>query len=250
MRNWYTSGFIQKTIYGTGRAAHLIIWSDVPNATSPACGRPYPISTRILDDMKTLATYWAGTPSDPPLYVTLFTEFQTYPCTESQWSGAEGYYALLQQRMLEIRDIFHANAPNARVSIGWGGWQARWDDPGDGGGKSLISHFADVMRQMDFQSVQFMSDDGNDDDAQRMVSILGAYGPVMVAHYKPEHASTARFHDDIAAIMTDDALGKLVAHGLFAWSFMDQSMFNNPEDPIEAANFSLVVDAVRRYSRR
>ena len=200
MRYWYTSGFIRHTIYGTGRAAHLIIWSDVPNATSPACGRPYPVSTDILSDMQTLATYWAGSAADPPLYVTLFTEFQTYPCQESQWSGAEDYYALLKVRMLQIRDIFHQYAPNAKVSIGWGGWQARWDDPASGAGRSLIPHFADVMRQMDFQSVQLMHDDGNIDDARDMVAALGAFGPVMVAHYKPEGSDDSRFHDDLAAI--------------------------------------------------
>ena len=249
MSYWHTSGFIENHIYGTGRAAHLIIWSDGPNATAPVCGRPYPFSDQILTDMQQLATDWAGTATDPPLYVTLFTEFQTYPCVESQWAGAEDYYAILKQRMLQIRDIFHQNAPNARVSIGWGGWQMRWDDPANGGGKSLIPYFSDVMSQMDFQSTQLMSGDTNVNDATRMVTALGAYGPVMVAHYKPENTSTTTFAADISAIMTNAFIANLVQHGLFAWSFMDQACFDDMLDPIEAANYSLVVNAVRAFGR-
>jgi len=82
-----------------------------------------------------------------------------------------------------------------------------------------------------------------------MVAMLGAFGPVMVAHYKPETSNDARFHDDVSTIMTDGFLSDLVSHGLFAWSFMDQSTFNDASNPAEAANYQLVEDAVQRYSR-
>ena len=49
--------------------------------------------------------------------------------------------------------------------------------------------------------------------------------------------------------MTDGFLGDLVAHGLFAWSFMDQSTFNDASTAVETANYQLVEDAVERYSR-
>lgn len=249
MQYWYTSGFIRNSIYGTGRAAHLIIWSDGPNVTSPVCGRPYPVSTQILADMQTLATYWAGAANGPPLYVTLFTEFQTYPCIEDQWVGAQDYYNLLKTRMLQIRDIFHQYAPNSRVSIGWGGWQTRWDDPTNGGGASLIPYFADIMSQMDFQSTQLMNNDANVQDAQRMVSALGQYGPVMVAHYKPENTSDSTFYADISTIMTSSFLGGLVSHGLFAWSFMDQACFNDMSNPAEVTNYGLVLNAVQTFGK-
>ena len=249
MSYWHTSGFIQNNIYGTGRAAHLIIWSDLPNATSPVCGRPYPVSEQILSDMQELAFYWAGSASDPPLYVTLFTEFQTYPCVEDQWAGAEDYYTLLKQRMLQIRDIFHENAPNAKVSIGWGGWQMRWDDPANGGGSSLLPYFADVMAQMDFQSTQLMGGDTNVNDATRMVTALGAYGPVMVAHYKPENTSLTTFAADVSEIMGSAFLTNLIEHGLFAWSFMDQACFDDMLDPLETTNYGAVVNAVRAFGR-
>ena len=183
------------------------------------------------------------------MYVTLFTEFQTYPCQESQWAGAEDYYAILKQRMLQIRDIFHQYAPNSRVSIGWGGWQLRWDDPASGGGSSLLPYFADVMAQMDFQSTQLMASDTNVDDATRMVTALGAYGPVMVAHYKPENTSLTTFAADTGAIMTNAFLSSLVEQGLFAWSFMDDACFDDMLDPLEAANYSAVVNDVRAFGQ-
>jgi hypothetical protein len=30
--------------------------------------------------------------------------------------------------------VFHQHAPNARVSLGWGGWQTRWEDEASGAG--------------------------------------------------------------------------------------------------------------------
>jgi hypothetical protein len=251
MQYWHDSGFIANKIYGTGRAAHLIIWSDVPNVTSPVCGRPYPVSDRINGDMVQLAQIWAGKPTDPPLYVTLFTEFQTFPCVENQWVGAQDYYSVLQQKMLQIKDIFHQYAPNSKVSIGWGGWQLRWDDPANGGGASLMPYFANVMRQMDFQSFQSMDDSNNVTQVREITQYLGRYGPVMLAHYKPQNSDSTTFHNDVTTMLTDSFLGEMTGHGLFAWSFMDGSLFNDvTTSAIEAANYQLVRDAVLRYGRR
>lgn len=240
MAGWQTSVIPQ--IYAGGRAIHLVVYSGEEKTGEP-CGRQYPISAGVSDDMARLARIFAGTPTDPPLFVTLFTEFQTYPCVENQWSGAEDYYTLLQAKMIQIRDIFHLLAPNARVSIGWGGWQDRWDDPANGGGRSLFSHFAGVMRQMDFQSFQAMQDDTNVDDVRDMTRTLGAYGPVMVAHYKPDSGSLTTYEADMRAIMTDSYLREMRSYGLFAWSFMGSAQMSDP------AVFALVKDAVLRYGQ-
>ncbi|MGB2693671.1 MAG: flexitail domain-containing putative surface protein, partial [Dehalococcoidia bacterium] len=240
--------------YASGRAMHLITWSPgpetgcLPTPTQDG-GRQYPISAQVLDDMRRLAEIFGGNVGDPPLYVTLFTEFQTFPCIDNQWAGAEGYYLLLKTKMLQIRDIFHAYAPNSLVSIGWGGWQARWDAPGVGGGRSLFPHFDDVSSQMDFQSFQAMhyssvpTEPPNQADVRAMTATLGAYGPVMVAHHKPDGFHPDAFDRDIQAIMTDSSLSDLAADGLFAWSFMDQAEIN-----YSPTNFSHVRDAVLRYS--
>jgi hypothetical protein len=56
----------------------------------------------------------------------------------------------------------------------------------------MFQHFADVLRASDFQSFQAMQSDGNVEDVRAMVRTLGAYGPVMLAHYKPNIARRPR----------------------------------------------------------
>jgi hypothetical protein len=46
-----------------------------------------------------------------------------------------------------------------------------------------------VLRASDFQSFQAMATDTNTGDIRAMVRVLGAYGPVMLAHYKPDNGS-------------------------------------------------------------
>src|SRR5206468_12004712 len=74
-------------------------------------------------------------------------------------SDLTNYYRALKDRYLEAMAVFHQYAPNSRVSLGWGGWQARWDAPATGGGRSLFGYFADVMRASDFQSFQARSEE-------------------------------------------------------------------------------------------
>jgi hypothetical protein len=138
------------------------------------------------------------------------------------------------------------NAPNARVSIGWGGWQLRWDNPATGDGASLLPYFDSVMRQMDFQSFQAMQDSSNVDDIRNMTRALGAYGPVMLAHYKPNSGNDATFLADVTAMMTDSYLAEMRGYGMFAWSWMDQGNFNDPD---EATQYQIVRDAALRYGR-
>ncbi|MGA2284859.1 MAG: hypothetical protein ABSG55_01140 [Dehalococcoidia bacterium] len=240
MSNW-REAFVP-SVYASGKALHIIVAASGGPETGVPCGRQYPISAGIDIDMVQLAHIFAGTATDPPLYVTLFTEFQTYPCVDNQWKGAEDYYAALQAKMLRIKDIFHQYAPNSKVSIGWGGWQSRWDDPTNGGGRSLFPYFANVMSQMDFQSFQAMQDDGNVNDVRGMSKALGAYGPVMLAHYKPNSGSTTTYSADLTAMMTDDFLREVTGYGLFAWSFMDTAQMSS--DP---SIFTLVKDALLRY---
>jgi hypothetical protein len=235
--------------YQSGYAMHLIVFSDTPESQiqtqfGMACGRPYPLSERFLDDMRLLAQTFAGTADGPPLYVTLFTEFQTYACSDNAWNPdapTTAYYQALKARYLAALALFHQHAPNARVSLGWGGWQTRWDDPASGGGRSMFAHFTDVLRASDFQSFQAMQSDSNVADVRAMVQVLGAYGPVMLAHYKPDNASQAIFDEDTEAMFTDSYLSELIATGLFAWSFMDQA--NLSSDP----SYVFVKSAVQRY---
>ncbi len=238
--------------YAAGYSLHLIVYTGDPEGpvSTPhgqACGRGYPLSDRFLDDMRRLARIFGGRAAGPRLYVSMFTEFQTYPCSDNAWRAdpaATAYYRALKDRYLATRAIFHQLAPNSRVSLSWGGWQARWDDRATGAGRSLFRHFADVLRASDFQSFQAMATDSNTADIRAMVRTLGAYGPVMLAHYKPDNGSGAVFAADLRAILTDRYLAEVTRDGLFAMSFMDAT---NLAASSELHGF--VRAAVRRYGR-
>jgi hypothetical protein len=238
--------------YAAGYHLHLIVYTggaEGPVATryGQACGRPYPLSARFPGDMAQLARIFAGRAGGPRLYVSLFTEFQTYPCRDNAWSvdpAATAYYRALKDRYRETLATFHRLAPNARVSLSWGGWQARWDDPATGAGRSLFGHFADVLRASDFQSFQAMATDGNAGDIRSMVGVLGAYGPVMLAHYKPDNGSGTVFEADLRTVFTDRYLAEVTRRGLFAMSFLDGANL-----AASAELQGLARAAVRRYGR-
>ncbi len=232
--------------YAAGYALHLVVFSNSPERSiaTPrglACGRDYPLSPGFLDDMHRLAQTYSGT---GPLYVTMFTEFQTYPCIDNQWLGNENYFRALQDQYIAAKNIFHQYAPNSHVSLGWGGWQARFDDPARGGGRSLFPYFADVMNASDFQSTQAMQSDTNVADMQDMIRTLHNYGTgqVMVAHYKPDNGAQATFDADTQAMLTDDYLLRATTNGLFAFSFMDNANLAASEP-----SYQFVKNAVVRY---
>jgi hypothetical protein len=249
---WETDAYHQSMYdqqYAAGRSVHLIVWTGGPETTvatsyGTACGRPYPLSDRFLGDMQQLAAAFAGSGT---LYVTLFTEFQTFACTDNAWNPnaqSNAYWRALKDRYVAAMGVFHQHAPNSRVSLGWGGWQARWDDPSTGGGRSMFGFFADVMAASDFQSFQAMQGDTNVSDVRAMVNVLNDFGPVMLAHYKPNNGSQPVFTADVQTMLTDAFVGEMVAGGLFAWSFMDQANINASE-----ASYTLVRDAVRRLGK-
>jgi len=238
--------------YASGRALHLIVWSGggapttFSTAYGTACGQPYPLSDRFLGDMQQLAQTFAG-PASSRLYVTLFTEFQTYPCSANEWNPnpqVNAYYRALKDRYLAAVAVFHTYAPNSRVSLGWGGWQTRWDNPATGGGRSMFQYFADVMRASDFQSFQAMQGDSNVNDVLAMTTTLGAYGPVMLAHYGPDGGSQAVFDADVHTMLTDSYLSQATAAGLFAWSFMDDR-----GSTATTSEFNFVTAAISRYAQ-
>jgi hypothetical protein len=248
---WLTDAYhrgMYATQYAAGRSLHLIVWTGDPEgsvstAYGTGCGRAYPLSSRFVDDMRTLAGALSG---GGTLYVTLFTEFQTYACSDNAWNpNAETnrYWRALKDRYVEARTAIRAAAPNARVSLGWGGWQMRWDDAATGGGRSMLQHFADVMGASDFQSFQAMQSDTNVGDVRAMTQALGRYGPVMLAHYKPNSGAQATFDADVGAMLTDVFIGEMRSYGLFAWSFMDQANISS-----EAA-YQEVRAAVQRHGQ-
>ena len=242
--------------YNAGYALHLIVYGGDAVSTisvntettkyGTACGRPYPLSIGFLSDMQQLAEIFAGAAHGPPLYITLFNDFQTYPCVADAWSpntATTNYYRALKDQFTAAEAIFHANAPNARVSLGWDARQARTDDPALGAGRSLFAHFADVMEASDFESLEATQDDENAADIAATVRILGGYGPVMVAQYKPDDGSQSTYDADMEALFgPDGSVPRLVGEGLFAFSFSDDAQMK-----ASAATYQLVESAVTRY---
>lgn len=251
MARWRTS--VVPQAYSTGYALHLIVYSGdttgvVTTKYGTACGRPYPLSIGFLSDMQQLARIFAGSAHGPPLYVTLFSDFQTYPCVTGAWdpnAATTNYYRALKDQFTAAEAIFHANAPNARVSLGWDSRQTRTDDPAHGGGRSLFTHFADVMEASDFESLEATQAGGNAADIAAMVRVLGAYGPVMVAQYKPGDGSQSTYDADLEALFgPGGSVPQLVGEGLFAFSFADDAQMNT-----STGAYQLAETAVTRYGK-
>src|SRR4030042_348292 len=94
-------------LYKNKYIVHLITWADLPeeNIVTPhgqACGRSYPVSSQVIDDMKQLAQIFNG---EGLMYVSLFTEFQTYTCTDNNWVGNENYFNTLKDNYRKIKDM-------------------------------------------------------------------------------------------------------------------------------------------------
>lgn len=254
--SWHHS--IYQSAYSAGYSLHLITWSPTPETTFTAstgtvCGRAYPLSSQWLDDMRQLARAFGGPSSGPPLYVTLFTEFQTYPCIDNAWNPSpevNAYYQALISQYTAAVAVFHQYAPNSRVSLGWGGWQTRFDDPATGAGRSMFQYFATAMRAGDFVSFQAMAGDSNLTDIRNMTATLGAYGPVMLAHHMPDGDTNsiatvnAVFANDVSTLLTASSVNNLVGHGLFAWSFLNDT-------PMQASTttFGIVDAGVTAFGR-
>jgi hypothetical protein len=249
MDGW--KGTLIPKLYRAGYALHVVQWapegeSQLSTRYGPACGRPYPLSDQFLPDMKHLAQIFGGPASGPPLYVTLFTEFSTYPCVDNEWDSATNYYLALKDQYRAAYQVLHANAANVHVSLGFGGWLGAYDYPQKGGGRSLINHFTDIMKASDFQSFQAMNDDPNQNAPQilTMTRLLHPYGPVMLAHLKPDNESQSVFNSDVRTIFTDSFIQQATAAGLFALSFMTTHLVD--ADP---ATFQFLKAAVTRYGR-
>ena len=251
LAGWRTTVIPQAN--GAGYALHLIVYSGdttgvVTTKYGTACGRPYPLSIGFLSDMQQLARVFAGPAHGPPLYITLFSDFQTYPCVTGAWdpnAATTDYYRALKDQFTAAEAIFHANAPNARVSLGWDSRQTRTDDPAHGGGRSLFAHFADVMEASDFESLEATQPGGNAADIAAMVRILGAYGPVMVAQYKPGDGSQSTYDADLEALFgPGGSVPRLAGEGLFAFSFADDAQMN-----ASTGAYQLAETAVTRYGK-
>ena len=240
--------------YEKGYALHVVVsdWDvddpEVPVATEygPGCGRAYVLSPRFLDDMRTLAGIFAGQAGGPPLYVTLFQEVNKFACKDGAYGESPAYYRALQDQYLAAMRVIKQTAPNARVAMGWDGYQVESDHPDVGGGRSMFEHFAGVLRESDYQAVLAKQPYGNINQIQRSVRLLGVYGRVMVAAYGNKDTTTEVFNSDIRTLLSDDSIADLTSAGLFAWSFNTDRVLETGS----AATVDFLEDVIRRTNPR
>lgn len=242
--------------YAAGKALHLILvptWdhpTPVDTKYGPGCGKAYPLSPEFLDHMRELATYFAGKADDPPLYVSVFNGLEKVSCTDDAGYRVDppttNYYRALKDRYLEVRQVFHQNAPNARVALNWDGWQANGDDPELGSRRSLIEYFSDVLAVSDFQSFSGFEEDGNAAEVERMVAELGQYGPVMMSYFGPYRDFTGEtLRSDLNSVFAPERIKKLTSQGLFAWGFRSHKYVD-----VSPEAYSLTKEVVNRYGQR
>ena len=232
--------------YAAGFTMHLVVWSGqgyskVPTRYGTACGQAYPLSSQFLRDMEQLAQIFRP-PEGGRLFVTLLTEFQTYACKGNEWSGdpqSTAYLQALQDQYLAALRIFHTLAPGTKVSLGWGGWQARWDAPAVGGGRSLFKHFANVMRESDFQSFEVIGSATDGSDILAMTRALGRFGPVMLAYYKPLEDSIATARAHLRMVLSPQFLGRVTSAGLFGLGLMDDRLVTNDPQSLAIATAAI-----------
>jgi serine/threonine protein kinase len=241
--------------YAEGYALHLIVsdWEvDDPEISvitphGVGCGRAYVLTSDFPRHMRSLARIFAGQPDDPPLYVTVFQDVNKMGCQDGYYAdeaSSTAYYEALKDRYLEILQIFHEEAPNSRVALGWDAWQAGSDDPKTGYGRSMFPHFADVLAVSDFQSVIAKQRLGNVDDVRQSVRILGEYGPVMVAAYGNDKTD-AIVDEEVRTLLSDTSIAELTGYRLFAWNFNSEGVLSRAGRP----TLDFVKDVVRRTGR-
>ena len=227
-KKWIEDGFLEQ-LWDKGYIIHIITygWKEMH------------ASQDFVDDMEVLSNM-ISKPDDGKHYVlfSLATEFQTYVEPNNEYNSKTAlFYDRLMFYLREAKNAIRANSPNAKVSFCWGGWQARWEDLANGGGRSMFKYFSDLMKEMDFMSFQLMQGDGNigfpHNDLEDMIDAIRPYNPhLMVAHYKPEGSNIlenqAVFNMDISNLFTNDYAAAIKQKGLFAFSFMNNIYLTDP----------------------
>ncbi|MEV4842755.1 BTAD domain-containing putative transcriptional regulator [Micromonospora matsumotoense] len=237
-------------IYGYGRAMHLVVatWGDgesIDTRFGRACGQAYPLSPEFMVDMRRLARAFAGKADGPPLYISMFHGLQKMSCANTGYladAATTNYYMALKERYFELVELFHRQAPNARIGLNWDGWTASYDEPDIGAGRSMFQYFVEAMSVSDFQSFNAFEKHGNAEDIRQMVDVLGRYGPVMVAYFGPHEDPVDIYLKDLRETFTPTALAGLTAKGLFAFSFRDDDVQRAAPEVM-----TLTTEIVRNY---
>lgn len=207
--------------YAANRALELVVWL--------ADSTDYAISPQFQTDIRTLTRLYKGSgPNYGPLYIVLFSEFETYK------DGDAAYQAKLMSAYLSAVTVIHSEYAKARVALGFGGYG--WDGVHD----RDLSAYRQVIDASDFTAVQQMQACDSDANGQNImvakvrssVKQLGSYGkPVMISHFKlwgDTACQISAFDRFNREMFSDASLADLTANRLFAWNFMSDHYVNDP----------------------
>jgi hypothetical protein len=217
----YSSTEIVSNLYRQGKALELVVWlADEPS---------YAVSPQFLSDLQQLIETFKGNgPYYGPLYVVLFTEFETY-------SSQPGYYQQLRSQYLAAVKEIHSIYDQAYVALGFGGYVWSAATP-----VRDLSFWEPAIAASDFTAFQAMQDeaskasDGGNivvPEIEDAVHQLGQYHrPVMISHFElwgdPAGASST-FAQVASQLLSPSELEKLTTEGLFAWDFMGDDYIND-----------------------
>lgn len=223
------------TLYGKGYAQELIIWlHDYPQ---------YAISDDFQEDLKEMIEIFKGEgPERGPLYVVLFTEFETY-------SDDPEYYIQLKEAFMDSRETIKGVYEGANVAIGFGGYG--WSGIEE---RELKDWEEEVLMAGDFAAVQAHHHVSNMDlmipQVRNSIEQLGSYGkPVMLSHFRIWKrdgegglSTEEAFRRFIMEMHTEESMTAMAEDGLFAWNFFWDDFINEP-----GAAYNAIQDVVRTF---
>ncbi|HEX6981650.1 MAG TPA: hypothetical protein VF181_02715 [Balneolaceae bacterium] len=218
---YYVERNTMAELYHEGYAQELVIWlNDYPQ---------YAISENFQADLKELIQIFKGNgPDYGPLYVVLFTEYETY-------SNDPVYYLKLKDAFLQSIEMIKQVYGKAQVAIGIGGY-----------GWSGIEHRelkdweVEALRAGDFIAVQAHQHVSNMDllitQTRDAIEQLSSFGkPIMLSHFRiykgeddPAGMTEQAFQYFIDEMFTEESMAALVEDGLFAWNFFWDDYINEP----------------------
>ncbi len=223
-------------IYAEGKANELVV--DLNSDPS------YAVSAQFQTDIASLTSIFKGNgPVYGPLYIVLFTEFDTYE------PGNSAYTSQLLSAYINAVGVIHGVDPQAKVALGLGGynWSSSPTATTDLGPETA------AIDDSDFVAVQAMQDCQNEGQLENEVHASIAqlstfHKPIMISYMKLWQSNvdcaTSAMSTFEAHIFNDATLTTLTAEGLFAWGFMDDTYITTPGPALNTA----IADVVRYSS--
>lgn len=206
-------------LYDQGYAQQLVIWlADYPD---------YAISEEFQADLEELIEIFKGNgPAYGPLYVVLFTEYETY-------SDDPEYFHQLKDAFFQSQETIYRVYENSYVAIGFGGYE--WSGISR---REFEDWETEVLEAGDFAAVQAHHHVSNIDlmipQIRNSIKQLGSYGkPVMLSHFriwKREGegglSTNEAFQYFITQMHSEESMQALVDDGLFSWNFFWDDFIN------------------------